>query len=128
MVYLLIVFFGLVIFACGCLTTWVALSYVDIEYENRWRIDPDAAIARIEDLGNQIEALRQDFSRWLLEDDDDYDEEDDYIYDEDEIDEDGIDAVLSQGKGVCPHGEEAGDCNACMVASDFAFDAWRESR
>lgn len=27
---------------------------------------------------------------------------------------------------VCPHGEPIGDCNACDVAGDLAFDAARE--
>jgi hypothetical protein len=28
----------------------------------------------------------------------------------------------------CPHGRTAGECNACDVAGDFAFDAAREDR
>jgi hypothetical protein len=28
---------------------------------------------------------------------------------------------------TCPHGK-AGQCYACDVASDFAYDAWREDR
>ncbi len=29
---------------------------------------------------------------------------------------------------LCPHGNPAGECNDCDVASDFAFDAAREDR
>lgn len=27
----------------------------------------------------------------------------------------------------CPHGEPASECNACLEASDFAYDAGREA-
>ena len=32
------------------------------------------------------------------------------------------------GTHACPHGESYGECNACDVAGDFAFDAAREDR
>jgi len=32
------------------------------------------------------------------------------------------------GTHVCPHGESYGECNACDVAGDHAFDAAREDR
>jgi len=28
----------------------------------------------------------------------------------------------------CPHGNEWHECDPCAVASDLAYDAWRESR
>lgn len=28
----------------------------------------------------------------------------------------------------CPHGNDPADCDACMVAADFAYDAAREAR
>ena len=32
-----------------------------------------------------------------------------------------------EGRAKCPHGEDAADCNACMVESDLAYDAARET-
>ena len=32
------------------------------------------------------------------------------------------------GTHACPHGESYGECNACDVAGDHAFDAAREDR
>jgi DNA-binding CsgD family transcriptional regulator len=32
------------------------------------------------------------------------------------------------GPSQCPHGKPYGECNACDVAGDFAYDAAREAR
>jgi len=39
-----------------------------------------------------------------------------------------VDGLLGykRSPGDCPHGEPAHECNACAVASDFAFDTQRE--
>ena len=29
---------------------------------------------------------------------------------------------------VCPHGNQLGDCDACDVEADFAYDTWREDK
>ena len=34
--------------------------------------------------------------------------------------------AFPEGDQLCPHGDDPAECNACMFASDFAADCWRE--
>lgn len=49
-------------------------------------------------------------------------------YDARRLAEEEMNAFEPERRTHCPHGNRLGSCVACDVASDFAYDAARESR
>lgn len=53
---------------------------------------------------------------------------DDFDLDLDDYTQRFDDWFAKRGQDACPHGNPAGECDACDQLADFEYDAWRESK